>query len=314
MESSQLGRQYLATYYPSFFAEDSFLKALDVLDSSFSSGVSSLDIDPMIVEYRLRRESIENAAILSFLSQSSLVILESCKDVFPVILDMGGGPTLYQHIPLSLVARAIVHVEPVVENRHELELWIGRSKDAYDWLPYFHVLKNWYDNTDKYAILRRRQKDLAIGNLHEWEDYLRMLLSGHVMTGDVFRETLESVGSGILRSTLGSLGVSSGVDIITSNFLLESATDEHIQWIKGMDALAAHVKPGGFLIMMAIRHAEWYQSGSSRIPAYSVDEQFLSNEVQQRGFCLMLRWVITSAKKDQFGYDGMIFLLAQKLL
>lgn len=314
MESSpfaRLGRHYLETYYPSNFDEQAFGAALAALREAFQSDQRVIDIPRLAMEYQLPSEVVENAALLCHLS---LVACE-IRLVYPsgevVVLDMGGGPTIYQHIPLSLVARKIIHAEPREENRTEIQLFLEGQKEAYDWQGYFRVLLKEYDDNPAFVPLKDEFIKNGIQSVEDWQEKVSEKMRGGLVSADVFSPTLESKGDTALADTLAFFGANQ-CEVVTSHFLLESATDNAEEWQRGLDSLTAKVKQGGFFSMMAIRHAKWYRSGNDQVPAYPVDEMFLQEELGKRGFVCITVKVLDGSDATQFGYDGMVLMLVRK--
>ncbi len=314
MESSplaQLGRHYLETYYPSDFDEQAFGAALVALREAFQSGQGVIDVSRLATEYQLPSEVVENAALLYHLS----LVACGIRSVYPtgevVVLDMGGGPTIYQHLPFSLVARKIIHAEPREENRTEIQLFLEGRKEAYDWQGYFRVLLKEYGDNPAFAPLKDELIKNGIQSVEAWQEKVKEKMKGGLVSADVFSPTLESKESTALADTIASFGAKQ-CGVVTSHFLLESATDHAKEWQRGLDSLTAKVKPGGFFSMMAIRHAQWYRSGDGQVPAYPVDEIFLQEELRKRGFTCVTTKVLDGSDATQFGYDGMVLMLARK--
>lgn len=308
---AQLGRHYLETYYPSDFDEQAFGAALTALREAFQFDQRAIEVPRLATEYQLPSEVVENAALLYYLSLVAHEIHVAYPAAEAVVLDMGGGPTIYQHIPFSLVVRNIIHAEPREENRTEIQLFLENHQDAYDWRGYFRVLLKEYEHNPAFAALKEVLVKHGIESVGAWQERVREKMRGGLVSADVFAPMLESEGSTALGDALASLGVDQ-CEVVTSHFLLESATDDAEEWQRGLDSLTAKVKQGGFFSMMAIRHAEWYRSGNDRVPAYSVDETFLREELGKRGFRAVLTRVLDGSDKQGFGYDGMVFMLVRK--
>jgi len=311
---------YLETYYPSRFDEELFFVALDAIDEQFSLGRGALDVRAFSTRYKLASEIIENASILYHLLSVASIIADTRAGMKISILDVGGGPTIYQHIPLSLIADRIVHAEPLEENRAEVLSYLRREGDAYDWDAYFRVMKRFLEQNGKFPRLSRRLAEI-LGALPNdghlsletaWRELIDDLMKSRVVPCDAFSPNLEFADEDELSRVLAQSGMSRGATLVESNFLLESATDSIDEWRKGLSNLLRKVAEGGFFSMLAIRNANWYLSGGDRVPAVPVDESFLRKELEQQFFSVVELHVLTGSDKETFGYDGMIFMLAQK--
>lgn len=311
---SQLGRVYLETYYPSVFDENSFLKALTAFQEAFfQGGREPLDINTLVRQYGLSHETVENAAILFHLLSVAEEIDSSSVELASTILDVGGGPTIYQHIPFSLIARNIIHADLIEKNRKEVTDFFEQKPEAYDWDAYFRVALGYVvSQPSTFPHLCKRLKESSIEDVASWQSRVRQIVVDPVVPCDVFIPGMEIEGGSELSRVLAISGAKNGVNVATSHFLLESATDNMDTWRTGLNHISSLLLPGGFLSMMAIRHAEWYRSGESQIPAVSVDEIILKQELERAGFSLHSIRFFEGSNKQDVGYDGMVFLLARK--
>lgn len=320
-DKARLGREYLETYYPSQFDEESFQAALVSIGRHFDSGQEKLDVTEFSSRYGLAHEVVENASILYHLLSIAESIAHSTHGQNVSVLDVGGGPTLYQHIPMALISDAVVHAEPLEENRREVLDYLAQREGAYDWSAYIRATGTFLMRSRlRFPALSSRLEEMTDALPEEgglaleaaWRLLIAERIAGRVVPCDVFRPDLELASGTELRDALNAADMANGVMLVESNFLLESATGSLEQWRRGLDALANRVAPGGFLSMMAIRNANWYRSGEERVPAVPVDESFLRQELERRSFALDQVRVLTGSDSESFGYDGMIFLLANK--
>lgn len=311
---SQLGRTYLETYYPSLFDETAFLKTLIALESDFLPNIDKpLDINVFVDRHGLPHEIVENAAMLIHLFAAAEEIAQSSHEPLGMLLDVGGGPTIYQHIPFSLIARNIIHADLLEENRKEVENFLNQKPGAYNWDAYFRVAFRYIkDRPLIFPCLSRLLNEQNIDSAASWQSLVRRLIAGRVVPCDVFSPGIEIEGGGGLARMLSDSGSQKGVNIATAYFLLESATHDMGIWRKGLEHISSFLLPGGFLSMMAIRHADWYRSGENRIPAVSVDEVTLSQELESAGYTISQIRFFKGSEKENVGYDGMVFLLARK--
>lgn len=320
-DKARLGREYLETYYPSQFDEESFQAALVSIGQHFDSGQEKLDVTEFSSCYKLAHEVVENASILYHLLSIAESIAHSTHGQNVSVLDVGGGPTLYQHIPMALISDAIVHAEPLEENRKEVLDYLAQSDGAYDWNAYIRATGTFLMRSRlRFPELSSRLEEISDALPEEsrlaleaaWRLLITERIAGRVVPCDAFRPNLELASGTELRDALNAADMANGVMLVESNFLLESATNSLEQWGRGLDALTNRVAPGGFLSMMAIRNARWYRSGEERVPAVPVDESFLRQELERRSFVLDQVRVLTGSDSQSFGYDGMVFLLANK--
>jgi hypothetical protein len=66
--------------------------------------------------------------------------------------------------------------------------------------------------------------------------------------------------------------------------------------------------------LTAIRNASWYQDGLSeeKMPAVKVTEEDIKDILQKNHFRIINLEVLEGSEKEAVGYDGMVFVFAQK--
>ena len=306
-------REYIETYYPAFTEIDTFLL---VAKKMHENPEGNYVIDAIAEETGTQHELIENVAVFDFYR----VIVEHLLEEFPAgdarILDVGGGPTIYQHIGLCLIAEHITHSEYLEKNRQEVLLWLEKEEEAHIWDSYFTLVQQLFKTGQIPQILKRQsgwgsvrsllharkiQKVLDAANVDSFKHLLRTRVGTDVVHGDIFQADLA------LKNGQNTY------DVVTSNFVAESATTELEQWRNGMKNLISHVRPGGYFVQTAIKNAHWYQVGKERLPAVAVDQGMISEICEREGCRVIYQKVLEGSDTDVVGYDGMIFTLAQKL-
>jgi len=143
-------QEYIDLYYPPI-DPTIFIKVSEVLSSCETSEEGSplriLDIQKIEKKFKtedssFNTEALENYCIYDFIIRHVLpCLLEKRPDDHFTILDIGGGPTIYQHIPLALVADSITHGEFLSANRETIELW--RQGNGHDWSDYISFCQNY---------------------------------------------------------------------------------------------------------------------------------------------------------------------------
>jgi hypothetical protein len=321
---------YLKEFYPALDSKISarVLEIISELHLEIKEGdISRIDIRP-IREMITREfgdsgektlESIENICIFRFMLQTAIPeILKQKPEDHLRILDVGGGPTIYQHILLMGISKpgSIFHTEYLDANRSEVERWISGASE-FDWKSYFAF----------YQAYLARNPDVFLGATKEVQDrfrwmeketpealeaYLRTQIAA-VLPVDVFREDLGISGEHALQDPdVVHIGKEGSAQLVTSNFCIESATPSEEQWKKGIRNVAAQVPEGGFLLMTAIRNAKKYKVGLHEMPAVPVDAQKLSQTLREEGFHMLSISELIGSDLATVGYDGMVFVLAQR--
>jgi hypothetical protein len=257
--------------------------------------------------------------------------LQEFPDGQAVVLDIGGGPTIYQYLSLSLVVGAIIHAEYLLENRKEIAAFVTNDESAYSWQSYFYAVKDLL-NQDKefqeqltFLVSHRNEKVKAHAleiqrilsaqtEVSEFETALKRKVAQRLVPCDVFQSNLEADERNLIQYSLLECGKITGhPDIIMSCFVVESATAHEETWRQGIKNLADALEVGGYLVMTAIRNANWYKVGDKRITAFSVNEDKIQQVFRQYGLRVKDLRVLVGSDNTEDGYDGMVLICAQKI-
>ncbi len=313
---------YVALYYPEIdaavFGEVSeLIKSLEYKENGvvqIEGGKLRIEMEKLFKGRKGSAELAENYCIYDFIMRCALKkMLELRPDDHFNVLDVGGGPTVYQHIPLASVSRRIVHSEYLASNRSFVDEWI--SGGGYNWSSYVSCGQAGLSNfPDSYASASSEVKEkidrLTSADVEEFSNHLRSVLT-EVLPVDVFSPDLRQRETDFDIVNVSKWG---SVDLLTSHFCIESATADLEKWQAGIKNICNKVSNGGFLLMTAIRNAEWYQVGENRLPAVPVDAQIINIELEKNGFKILEETeMLNHDQKPVVGYDGMVFILAQKV-
>lgn len=259
--------------------------------------------------------TLENYAIYDFLfSEAIPQILKYKPDDHLKVLDVGGGPTIYQHLPLIGISDSIVHSEYLSDNRDEVEDFLN-NKSEFDWHSYSilaqrylsQYLPNIEANEEVMKVLGSLSKETDPNVI---EDRVRSLIK-KVVPVDVFKKDLGLENSDSYDLT--NVSKEGSVELCTSNFCVESATADRATWEEGMKNIGKTVNPGGFLLMTAIRNADWYKVGNETMPAVPVDISDITKNLEEQGFEIIESSELIGSDQQEVGYDGMVFILARKI-
>lgn len=266
------------------------------------------------VQLETTTEILENAAIYDFVFRKVLpTIIRQKPDDHLKVLDVGGGPSVYQHIPLMGISDSITHAEYALQNREAVKQW-QRGEGTFSWETYFDYFGQYLtQHPDVFSAaepdVQQRLQGLAAASSSELESELRARLTS-VVPVNIFRDDLglvEDEGYDLVDVSAEGDGL-----LVTSNFCIESATPSRDDWERGISNVAARVAPGGFLLMTAIRNAQWYQVGEERMPAVPIVGKDLETTLSERDFEILELTEMVGSDSAATGYDGMIFLLARK--
>jgi hypothetical protein len=309
-------REYMDNYYPEIANIE---KMLEVARHMHKNIEGHYEIDKIAQISQTVHEIIENVAIFDFYRVVTEHFLEEYPEGNACILDIGGGPTIYQHIGLSLVADYITHSEFLESNRVEVISWIANDPSAHNWETYFKLVQRLFTMGEIPQILERltAHSDEKISN---HASHVKNLIN-HSETGDYESWVRSRIGHDVVHGDMfvPDLGIQSirnsriKFDIITSNFVAESASQNYEQWILSMQNMISHIKVGGYFVQTAIKNATWYQVGKEKLPAFGVTPVMIEKACEAFGCRVIYQKVLEGSDSENVGYDGMIFTLARKI-
>jgi hypothetical protein len=225
----------------------------------------------------------ENLELLRFLA-------EACRDLprGGLLLDFGGGPTIYTLI--SAAARVDeIHLADYLEaNLEEVNRWVRADPNAFDWTEFI-----------KQAL------ELETATYATEEDIARR--------EKLIRQRVTRVTRCDASRTPPIDDAHELYDVVLTNFCAESATSDRWQWQAFMTNIFSLLKPGGRLVMSALENATRYSVGSRYFPAVAVSEEDLIELLEENGFprkTIELRSV--PADRPTRDYKGLILAVAEK--
>ncbi len=310
-------QEYIQTYYPQLTDVAKLVAIARTIRRHYEVS-DSIDITSIAEETKTGHETIENLAVFDF----QRVIVKRLLEVYPKgeaqILDVGGGPTIYQHIALSLPAAHITHSEFLEKNRTEVLRWLNEEEGAHTWDGYFELMKEILKEDHEFVDLLEHQilsgekaisshgqlvkNILAETSVDTFKHHVRTRIGNDVVHGDVFEKDL-----GLADTSQPTF------DVITCNFVIEGATGERARWEEGMRYIMGHIPPGGFFVQTSVKNASWYLVGKEKVPASKVDEHDICRMCETCGFKVIEQRILAGSDVQTVGYDGMVFTLAQRL-
>lgn len=196
----------------------------------------------------------ENLELLRFLA-------EAYQDVTPgsVMLDFGGGPTIYPLIS-AVHQVAEIHFSDYLEaNLGEVRKWIAGDPRAFDWNAFIaQALEIEVGRTPSADEIETRAREI------------RKRVT-RLMRCDASRQPPIE-------------GEHRPYDVVLTNFCAESATCDQWEWLSFMMNILSLLKPGGRLIMSALKGATRYSVGARSFPAVDIAEQDLVDLLEEAGF------------------------------
>lgn len=171
------------------------------------------------------------------------------------LLEIGGGPTLYQLISASKVVKEIYFTDYLAENLSELAQFKKKQPGAFNWNRFFAYVAK-LEKGDKQAL----------------EDRLRKKLKK------------------ILKLDLNSdspLPFKKKFDLVSMNFCAESITDNEQLFKLYLKRSFSYLKKDGYFVGAFLRKANYYTIGRRRFPAYYLDEESLKKTLHKHGLKIL---------------------------
>ncbi len=249
--------EYLETYYP-VLSEPSVLENVETTQS--------------VPE--------ENLALLRFYAQVRAK-LQSSKEVS--MLEVGGGPTIYQLISLSRLASRICFTDFLRPNLQSVADWIRTGSDK-RWTSYIKMaLQYEYGRPPTGREITVRQQTLK----------RKISLARY----DVLRDRFFGV-------------VPEKYDLVSSNFCVECISQSKAIWLQALKNMSKKITEGGYLVMTALRMANTYNVQGRILPSTPIDEEDVLVALLDLGFSNIK--ISSRSCLGENKYNGMIYVLARK--
>lgn len=206
---------------------------------------------------------------------------------FERALEFGCGPTVHHTLPLVPFASRIEMADDHTANLDEIRSWLAASPQSFDWEPCVRALLE-------------IEAELAPGDLVESpEERVRRMRRaiGPLHLGDLSADP-----------PLATAGV---YDLVTSYYCLERAAQDVAGWFAALSRLAALVRPGGVLLLGAMRRAQSCRVLDLEVPVVSVDEHDFTRCLPWLGFPAATTLVEVAPVRAQ-GFDSVCCVLARR--
>ena len=224
----------------------------------------------------------ENLALLQFLVDALRTVDEN-----GVMLDFGGGPTLYSLIAAAPKMREIHFSDYSEPNREEVLRWLHRDRRAFDWHAFTRTILELEGNDPSPPSVLMRE-EMARGRVTR------------VLHCDAHAPC--PVDEGV-----------PGYDLLTTHFCAEAAANDRTQWRQCMQNITSLLKPGGRLIVSAVKGADSYAVGDTTFFAVNILESDLVQVLQENGFAGSdIAIDSVPADRPERHYQGLMFAAATK--
>ncbi len=243
----------------------------------------------LIKKYVVKNDvSSETMRIMIFLeSVGRTAIRMAFGDKKPNVLELGGGPTLYQLMNIIDDVQEIHFTDFVQDNLNQIISWKNNNERFFRWGKFLKAS----------LMIKNDRINISQEEINKLENDLRKKIN-KVSSCDVFKNNL---GLGQKK-----------YDIISTHFVAESATSSKSEWKKAIRNIYEKINPGGLLLMSALRGANGcYRVLEKRFPAVCIDENDMEIVLKSVGFRIIrLSTINTEDRSNE--YKGFILLVAQK--
>ena len=203
------------------------------------------------------------------------------------LLEIGGGPTLYQLMSAAVKVREIHFSDYLESNLEEVKRWIDRSSDAFDW------------NRVTTVALLAEGIIPTVEAIEAREEMLRNKIT-KLIRCDAFQKYPISSDKSVVK-----------YDIVSVHFVAESITDNCDEWKQVFTNICSCVKSGGKLVMATMKHCTTWQNGLQEFKATCVTEQDIVELLIENGFRLD-ETVMETFPASQESYREVIFFISTK--
>lgn len=197
------------------------------------------------------------------------------------MLEIGGGPTLYQLISASRQAEEIVFSDFLVANRTEVENWLAGAAGVFNWDAYFALAA-----------------ELETGSAE----------AADALKGRVRRTVRRIVFCDLLREEPVVLNPGEVFEVVSSAFCIECIAGDSVASL--LEKIHRLLRADGTLVLTLIRNSSSYRVGSAFLPAQPVNEQSLRALLDETGFDSVA--IQTLVADSGQGYDGIMAVTARR--
>jgi hypothetical protein len=178
------------------------------------------------------------------------------------LLELGGGPTIYQLITATSKVSSITFAEFSTDARAEIEAWVQGKKTAWNW-------DAWFETTMRIESGEKPTQNQISERQQELKTKIKEIIACDVRN----------------QNPLGDEKYLHFFDAIAMNYVIDSITESFSQWSSYLDNALSLLKPQGILIYNAISDVDTrWGTGGVKFPGIDVLPPQLYRELTSRGF------------------------------
>lgn len=205
------------------------------------------------------------------------------------VLEIGGGPTVYQLISLAPFATRIHFTDYLQSNLDEVISWKNGDEQSFDWDRFIETaLKSEAGSETVTSMDIGLRRDLLRRKLVSFQ--------GCDVHAEQIIETDETY------------------DLVSTNFVAESVSTNKGAVAAIIKKLHARIKPGGVLMMTGLLGAAYWHAGEHTFSAVPLTEDDVLNMLHSEGFVIKIMRTIPAQfnedDPDFQGYSGIFMVKA----
>lgn len=203
------------------------------------------------------------------------------------LLELGGGPCIYQLISAATNAKQILFAEYTEEAREEIVWWITNKAHAFNWDAYIRY------------VLALEEQDTSSSNIQYRKNLLKSKLLPPIYCDLKSKPCIESLDQ--YQQMISS---------VAANFACASIAENLDQLKDILRTICSLVPENGFLIFTEILGAQVYSIENQSISCLAVSDSLLEEMIKEHGFSIVTKSTIKTPHTR--GYSGVLAILAQK--
>jgi len=205
-----------------------------------------------------------------------------------LILDFGGGPTLFAEVVLAKQAREIHFCDYIPASLDEIRLWLNDDVNAFDWTPYIKM------GLEKEGVTPTPERIAQRAN--------RM------------RQTITRLTTcdGLAENPLGACQDCS-YDLVVAQSSTDVAATSVAQWQQIIQNITTLVAPGGWLLISVITGTQNYSVGNDNFHCVDLTEDDIYQGYLLAGYDPNSFVLDKLTFSTQHAYSGVANAVARKL-
>ncbi len=212
------------------------------------------------------------------------------KDFAPdslTVLEVGGGPTIYQLASSAPVASEIHFTDYSQNNLDEVKNWLEAKTGSFDWDQFVkRGLEHESAPADSDAIKQRTQ---AIRSKV-------VKLSRYDVINDALLDT----------------GVQE-YDLVSAVFCTDAITDSVEGWKVILKNIHGKIKDNGWLILVGVLGSNEWVMGDAKFKATNLNRETVSTALDELGFSTEIFEITSAEEGADHGYEGVFYIKTKKI-